>query len=165
MKFCLSLYDLLLPSRVKVLKDVLEIKEQTDEIRSIPPAVFFEKAVLKIFRKLEKHSRQSSYSTYLQTFNLVNMLNTIFLQISAGPQISTSKGVLTRGNKYELFHSFYFIFWTVLAFNTFMPDGNKSLYTLKQSSSWKMQFCLSLYGNLVSPIMKGLIRFMFMASL
>ena len=48
--------------------------------------VFFEKAVLKIFRKfVEKHSWQSSYSTYLQTFKLANMLNTVFPQISPGP--------------------------------------------------------------------------------
>ena len=51
------MYDLFLPPRVKVLKDVLKIKEQSEEIRNVPPAVFFEKAVLKIFRKfLEKHS-------------------------------------------------------------------------------------------------------------
>ena len=42
--------DLLLPPGVKGLKSVLEIfKEQSDEIRSVPPAVFFQKAVLKIF--------------------------------------------------------------------------------------------------------------------
>ena len=52
------MYDLLLSPSLKGLKDVLEIFEgQSDKIRSVPPAVFFEKAVLKIFRKfLEKHS-------------------------------------------------------------------------------------------------------------
>ena len=50
MKVSLSLYDLFLS--IKGSKDLLEIfKEQSDEIRSIPPAVFFEKAVLKIFKK------------------------------------------------------------------------------------------------------------------
>ena len=51
------MYDLLLRPSIKALKDVLKIfKEQSDEIRSVSPAVFFEKAVLKIFRKcLEKH--------------------------------------------------------------------------------------------------------------
>ena len=52
------MYDLFLPTRVKVLKDVLEIvKEQSHEIRNAPQAVFFEKAVQTFFRKfLEKHS-------------------------------------------------------------------------------------------------------------
>ena len=52
------MYDLLLLPNIKRLKDVLEIfKEQSDKIRSFPPAVFFEEAVLEIFRKfLEKHS-------------------------------------------------------------------------------------------------------------
>ena len=52
------MYDLLLPPNVKGLKDVLDtFKEQSDEIRNAPPAVFFEKTALKIFGKfLEKHS-------------------------------------------------------------------------------------------------------------
>ena len=56
------MYDLLLPPGVKGLEGVLEIfKEQSDEI-SILPALFSEKAVLKIFRKLiENHLRQSGY--------------------------------------------------------------------------------------------------------
>ena len=51
------MYDLLLPSGITGLKGVQEIfKEQSDEIRNIPPAVFFEKTVPKVFRKfLEKH--------------------------------------------------------------------------------------------------------------
>ena len=57
------------------------------------------------------------------------------------------------------------ILWTILAFNSFIPDGNKRLCILRQSSSWKMEVCLSLYGVLISPIMKGLIRHMFMATL
>ena len=47
----------------------------------------------------------------------------------------------------------------------FHVDGNKRLFTLTQTSSWKMRICLSLYGILVQPIMKGLIRSMFMANL
>ena len=86
------MYELLLPPRVKGLKDVLGIfKEQSDEIRSVPPVVFFEKAVLKISRKyLEKHSWESSCLAYLLTFKLTNMLNPIFPEISAKPQISAS---------------------------------------------------------------------------
>ena len=55
--------DLSLPPGVKGLKGVLEIfKEQSDEIRGVPPAVFFEKAVLKIFGKfLENNLQQSAY--------------------------------------------------------------------------------------------------------
>ena len=50
------MYNHLLLSGIKDLKGVLKIfKEQSDEIRSILPAVFFEKTVLKGFRKfLEK---------------------------------------------------------------------------------------------------------------
>ena len=64
------MYDLLLPPGVKGLEGVLEIfKEQSDEI-SILPALFSEKAVLKIFRKLiENHLRQSGY------WKLITMLN------------------------------------------------------------------------------------------
>ena len=56
-----------------------------------------------------------------------------------------------------------FISWMVLAFNTFMPDGNKKLYTytIQQLKDAGLIFS----GILVPPIMKGLIRFMFMASL
>ena len=44
--------DLLLLPGVKRLKGVLEIfRKQSDEIRSVRPAVFLEKAVLKIFGK------------------------------------------------------------------------------------------------------------------
>ena len=44
--------DLLLLPGVKRLKGVLEIfRKQSDEIRSVRSAVFFEKAVLKIFGK------------------------------------------------------------------------------------------------------------------
>ena len=43
-----------------------------------------------------------------------------------------------------------FILWTVLPLNTFMPDGNKRLYLLTQSSSWNIQVCLSLYGVLLT---------------
>ena len=52
------MYDLLLPPGLKGLKGILEsFKEKSDEIRSILPDVFFEKAVLKIFGKfLEKTS-------------------------------------------------------------------------------------------------------------
>ena len=51
------MYELLLPPCLKVLKGILEIfKEQSNEIRSVPPSVLFEEVVLKIFRKfLEKH--------------------------------------------------------------------------------------------------------------
>ena len=48
------MYKFLFPPIVKGLKDVLEMfqkKDVLDKIRSIPSAVFFEKAVLKIFRK------------------------------------------------------------------------------------------------------------------
>ena len=48
------MYELLLPPRVKGLKDILEIfTEQPDEIKrgSVLQAVFFEKTVLKISRK------------------------------------------------------------------------------------------------------------------
>ena len=71
------MYDLFLPPRSKALKDVLEIlKEQSDEIRSIPPAVFFEKAVLKTFRKflekflslLEEIWYELSYGCFSQNF-------------------------------------------------------------------------------------------------
>ena len=45
------MHELLLPASLKGLTDVLEIfEEQSGEIRSIPSAVFFEKAVLNIFR-------------------------------------------------------------------------------------------------------------------
>ena len=49
------MHDLLLPPSLKGLKEVFN--KQSNKIRSIPPAVFSEKAVLKIFRKLvEKYS-------------------------------------------------------------------------------------------------------------
>ena len=67
--------NLSLPPGVKGLKVVLGIfKEQSYEIRSILPAVFFENTVLNVFRKfLEKHLWQSPYSAYLQTFKLANI--------------------------------------------------------------------------------------------
>ena len=44
------MYNLLLPSAAEGLKDILEIfKEQSDKIRSIQPAVLFEKVALNIF--------------------------------------------------------------------------------------------------------------------
>ena len=63
MKISLSMYNLLLPPGVKGLEGVLEfLKEQSDKIRSILLAVFFEGAFLKIFRKfLETHLQQSAY--------------------------------------------------------------------------------------------------------
>ena len=84
------MYDPFLPPSVKGLKDVLEIfKEQSDDIRSVPPAVFFEKAILKIFRKfLEKHLCHIQHICKPSSWQI--MLNSIFSQISAGPQISTS---------------------------------------------------------------------------
>ena len=49
MKICLSMYDLLLQPGVKRLISVLEIlKEQSDEIRSVQPTVFFEKEFWKL---------------------------------------------------------------------------------------------------------------------
>ena len=55
--------DLSLPPGVKGLKGVLEIfKEQSDEIRGVPSAIFFEKPVLKIFGKfIENNLQQSAY--------------------------------------------------------------------------------------------------------
>ena len=89
MKVYLRMY-VSLPSDIKGLQCVPDIfKEQSDKIRSILPAVFFEKPVLKVFTKfLETHPQQSSYSAYLQALKLANMLNFVFLLISAGPQIS-----------------------------------------------------------------------------
>ena len=51
------MHELLLPPGIKWLKDVLEtFKEQSHEIRNVLPAVFFEKAVMKISEKsLENH--------------------------------------------------------------------------------------------------------------
>ena len=47
-----SMYDLLLPPSIKELKGVLKIfKKQSDKIKSVPLALFFEKAVQKIFGK------------------------------------------------------------------------------------------------------------------
>ena len=104
--FCLSMYDFLLPPGIKGLKVILEIfKEQSHKISSVLPAVFFEKVVYKIFRKfLEKHLWQSSYSAYLQTFKLVNMLNTLFPQISTTPnsfKIELVPGVLIIENSVD----------------------------------------------------------------
>ena len=72
------MFDLLLPPGVKGLKVVLEIfKEQSLEIRSIPRAVFLQNIFWKF---LEKHLWQSPYLAHLQTFKLVNILNTDFLK-------------------------------------------------------------------------------------
>ena len=58
MKVYLSIYDLLLPPGVKRLVGVLEIfKELSDQIRSVSPAVFFEKAVLKNGTAVKKKVR------------------------------------------------------------------------------------------------------------
>ena len=62
------------------------------------------------------------------------------------------------------YQSIYLTDGFTLAFHTFMTNGNKRSCTLTQSSSWKMQVCLSLYSVLVPFVMKGLIRFMFMAT-
>ena len=53
----------LVPTDVRGLKGALEVfKEQSEEIRSVPPAVFFGKTVLKIFGKfLENYLRQSAH--------------------------------------------------------------------------------------------------------
>ena len=67
--------------------------------------------------------------------------------------------------KHSIFLISPFILWMVLPFITFIPHSNKMSYTLTQSSSWKMQFCLSLYGVLLPSVMKGVIRFMFMVTL
>ena len=55
----------------QVLKGVLKfLEEKTHEIRYVLPAVFFEKAVLKIFGKLlQNHQRQNAY------WKLTTMLN------------------------------------------------------------------------------------------
>ena len=51
------MYDLLLQSGVKGLKGVLQIfKEYSDEIKSVPPALFFEKTALKMFREFLEHT-------------------------------------------------------------------------------------------------------------
>ena len=42
------MHALLLPPGVKRWKDTEIFKEPSDEIRNVPPAAFFEKAVLKI---------------------------------------------------------------------------------------------------------------------
>ena len=82
MKVCSSIYDLLLPTGVKGLKGVQEVfKEQSNEIRSILPAEFFEKAVLKIFGKLvENHLPQSSYSKLITILNMSSVAD-VFLGI------------------------------------------------------------------------------------
>ena len=57
------MYDLLSPPGINELKGVLEFfKEKSDEIRNVPPAVLFEKAILKIFGDLiENHPQHSAY--------------------------------------------------------------------------------------------------------
>ena len=51
------MYDFVLSPDVKVLKGVVKFfRKYSDKIRSIPPSVFFEKAVLKLSGKfLENH--------------------------------------------------------------------------------------------------------------
>ena len=53
----------LVPPDVEGLKGALEVfKEQSEEIRSVPPVVFFGKTILKIFWKfLENYLRQSTH--------------------------------------------------------------------------------------------------------
>ena len=49
----------LLQSGIICLKGVLVIfKEESDEIRSVPPAVFFEKTALKIFGEFLEHTSE-----------------------------------------------------------------------------------------------------------
>ena len=57
------MYDLLSSPGINELKGVLEFfKEKSDEIRNVPPAVLFEKAILKIFGELlENHPLHSAY--------------------------------------------------------------------------------------------------------
>ena len=68
---------------IKRLKGVPEIlKEKSDEIRSVLPAVSFKKAVLKIFGKfLENHSRQSAYRKLIAMLNLTFVAD-VFLRTS-----------------------------------------------------------------------------------
>ena len=50
------MFDLLLPPGIKVLEGVLEIlKEESLKIRSVLPAVFSEKAVLKNFQEIPRN--------------------------------------------------------------------------------------------------------------
>ena len=82
------MYNLLLAPGIKGLKVALEIfKEQSHKTRSVLAAVFFEKVVLKIFRKILDDPLQSLYSAYFtfSTFKLANQLNTVFPQISTAP--------------------------------------------------------------------------------
>ena len=57
------MYDLLSRTGINELKGVLKfLEEKTHKIRNVLPAVFFEKAVLKIFGKLlQNHQRQNAY--------------------------------------------------------------------------------------------------------
>ena len=76
------MYVLLLPSGNKGLKGVLKVfKEQSHEIRSVTPAVFYEKAVLKIFVKfLEHHLQQNAYWKLITMLNMSSVTN-VFLGI------------------------------------------------------------------------------------
>ena len=70
--------DLLLPPGVKGLKGILEsFKEKSDEIRSIFTDVFFEKAVLKIFREIPRKP-----STTEHILKAHNSVAAVFLGIS-----------------------------------------------------------------------------------
>ena len=57
------MYDILSRTGINELKGVLKfLEEKTHKIRNVLPAVFFEKAVLKIFGKLlQNHQRQNAY--------------------------------------------------------------------------------------------------------
>ena len=57
------MYDLLSRTGINELKGVLKfLEEKPHKIRNVLPAVFFEKAVLKIFGKLlQNHQRQNAY--------------------------------------------------------------------------------------------------------
>ena len=74
------MYEFLLLSDLEGLKSALEIfKEQSHLIRSVAPAVFFAKAVQKIFRKcLEKRLWQGSHLPYLPAFKLANKIMAVF---------------------------------------------------------------------------------------
>ena len=70
------MYDLLLLPGAEGLKSVLKIfKKQSDEIRNVLPAVFYEKVVLKNSRKIPRksfmtaHMNAHNYAEYV--FHLV----------------------------------------------------------------------------------------------
>ena len=75
-------YDSSLLPDLKGLKCVLEtFKEQSPEIRSVSPAVFLEKAALKIFRKSQgSRPWQSTYWKLITMLNLSSIAD-IFLRM------------------------------------------------------------------------------------